>query len=129
HLYIIFFLLHFLAVETQYITIITLSYISHLKTFNPFLFKKLYRKQIENMFYILNTVHMTININIAISGLVFRNRSFLCHLNTTGLAYRTFLIAYIINDTTSVKRKQVSRFASFHTDHRPYRTGVSDSLS
>ncbi len=38
------------------------------------------------MFYILNTVHMTIDINIAISGLVFRNRSFLCHLNTTGLA-------------------------------------------
>ena len=73
---------------------------------------------------------MTININIAISGLVFRKPElFLCHLNTTGLAYRTFLIAYIINDTTSVKRKQVSRFASFHTDHRPYRTGVSDSLS
>ena len=81
------------------------------------------------MFYILNTVHMTIDINIAISGLVFRNRSFLCHLNTTGLAYRTFLIAYIISDTTSVKRKQVSRFASFHTDHRPYGTGVSDSFS
>ena len=75
YFYIIRAVSYIVLIKGKLVTVIALRHICHFETADAALLIQLYRKQIKNMLDIANAVHMSVNINIAISGLVFREEA------------------------------------------------------
>ena len=81
------------------------------------------------MLDVLDAVHVAVQVNVTVFHLTFAHQLRMTHLDASGFVNRTVLHAYIVNYRPAVQCQQIGRLAGFHTDHGPYRTGITDGFS
>ena len=71
---------------------------------------------------------MPVDVDITVFCPILHKRRLLGHFDATGLGDRAIFITHIVGDAPSVKSQQIGRFTSFHTYHRPHRTGIAHCI-